>query len=326
MSADETQSALAAELRLRPERLPVTRLSRRVLMALAAFAAISVSAALIWALSQGQRKSTGATELHSTENKPTPDGLSALPRDYAGLPPNVPALGPPLLGDIGHPIQNMQSGRASTDADQQRVAQETEAARTSRLFATTNVTEHAVTPVSLPAASQTEQGVTKQNGHTEAPPLDPDALLNMQDRKLAFLAAPIDRTTVSADRLTNPPSRYVVQAGAVISAALITGIRSDLPGQVTAQVTENVYDSPSGRYLLIPQGLQSASDYRSLVCPTERNGFIEDVGEFSELSNINEPTQRVNTAPALTTAGHLYARLPLPAPAEQTERAEGGGK
>ena len=51
---------LAAELRLRPERPPVMRLSRRVLMALVAFATISVSGALIWALSQGQRKSTGA--------------------------------------------------------------------------------------------------------------------------------------------------------------------------------------------------------------------------------------------------------------------------
>jgi type IV secretion system protein VirB10 len=40
----------------------------------------------------------------------------------------------------------------------------------------------------------------------------------------------------------------------VISAALITGIRSDLPGQITAQVTENVYDSPTGKILLVPQG------------------------------------------------------------------------
>ena len=85
----------------------------------------------------------------------------------------------------------------------------------------------------------------------------------MQDRKLAFLTAPVDRKTVSPDRLANPPSRYVVQAGAVIPAALITGIRSDLPGQVTAQVTENVYDSPTGRYLLIPQG--SKLDRRSTI-------------------------------------------------------------
>jgi type IV secretory pathway VirB10-like protein len=255
---------LAAELRLRPERPPVTRLSRRVLMALVALATISVCGALIWALSQGQRKSTGATELYSIENKPTPDGLSALPRDYTGLPPNIPPLGPPLLGDIGHPVPNMQSGSANIDADQQRAAQETEAARTSRLFATINARERSITPVSLPTASQTEQGATTQNGR-EAPPLDPDALLNMQDRKLAFLTAPVDRRTVSPDRLTGPPSPYVVQAGAVIPAALITGIRSDLPGQVTAQVTENVYDSPTGKYLVVPQGSKLIGTYDSQI-------------------------------------------------------------
>src|SRR5271165_4041087 len=77
---------LAADLRLRPERPPVTRLSRRVLIGLAAIAAISVASALIVGLYQGQKKSTGGTELYNTENKPTPDGLTTLPRDYTGLP------------------------------------------------------------------------------------------------------------------------------------------------------------------------------------------------------------------------------------------------
>jgi len=65
--------------------------------------------------------------------------------------------------------------------------------------------------------------------------------------------------------LENPASRYVVQAGSVIPAALITGIRSDLPGQVTGQVTEHVYDSPTGRYLLIPQGSKLIGLYDSQV-------------------------------------------------------------
>jgi len=87
----------------------------------------------------------------------------------------------------------------------------------------------------------------------------------MQDRKLTFLTAPVDRKTIGPDRLANPASRYLVQAGAVIPAALITGIRSDLPGQVTAQVTEHVYDSPTGKYLLIPQGSKLIGIYDSQV-------------------------------------------------------------
>ena len=48
-------------------------------------------------------------------------------------------------------------------------------------------------------------------------------------------------------------------------AALITGIRSDLPGQVTAQVTEDVYDSPTGKSLLIPQGARLIGQYDSQI-------------------------------------------------------------
>jgi type IV secretory pathway VirB10-like protein len=85
----------------------------------------------------------------------------------------------------------------------------------------------------------------------------------MQDRRLAFVNGPIDRKTVSHDHLENPVSRYVVQACAVIPTALITGMRSDLPGEVTAQVTENV--CPTGRYLVIPQGAKLIGTYDSKV-------------------------------------------------------------
>src|SRR3546814_14913205 len=64
---------------------------------------------------------------------------------------------------------------------------------------------------------------------------------------LAFLNQAPDKRTVPPDRVAVPASPNVLQAGAVIAAALITGIRSDLPGQITAQVTENIYDSPTGR-------------------------------------------------------------------------------
>jgi DNA replication protein DnaC len=55
------------------------------------------------------------------------------------------------------------------------------------------------------------------------------------------------RPAESSARVLGPSSPNIVQAGSVIPAALITGIQSDLPGQITAQVTQNVYDSPTGR-------------------------------------------------------------------------------
>ena len=119
-----------AELRLRSERPPVTRLSRKVLLGLASIAAITVSAALIWALYQGNRKSGSGPELYNIENKTTPDSLSTLPRDYADIPRNTgtPPLGQPLPGDLGRPMLNAQVP-GPVDPEQQRIAQETEAAR-----------------------------------------------------------------------------------------------------------------------------------------------------------------------------------------------------
>jgi type IV secretion system protein VirB10 len=58
-------------------------------------------------------------------------------------------------------------------------------------------------------------------------------------------------------------SPNVLQSGAIIPAALVTGIRSDLPGQIVAQVTQNVYDSPTGRVLLVPQGAKLIGRYDS---------------------------------------------------------------
>jgi type IV secretion system protein TrbI len=247
------------------------RLSRKVLIGLAAVGIIAISAALIWGLYQSRNPVAG-TELYNTENKTTPDGLSTLPRDYTGvarnsLPNGVPPLGAPLPGDLGRPMVNARvlpaSGGAVVDPEQQRLAQEIEAARTSHLFAPTSAREHPVASSSLPAVA--EQKEPPPGGQSDVPPADPESILNMQDRKLAFMNGPVDRRTVSPDRLANPPSRYVVQAGAVIPAALITGIRSDLPGQVTAQVTENVYDSPTGRFLLIPQGSKLVGLYDSQI-------------------------------------------------------------
>ena len=70
---------------------------------------------------------------------------------------------------------------------------------------------------------------------------------------------------MSSDRIEAPAGAYVLQAGSIIPAALLTGLRSDLPGLVTAQVTEDVYDTPTGRFLLIPQGARLIGQYDAQV-------------------------------------------------------------
>lgn len=241
--------------RLRPERQRVSRLSRKAMVGGTAVALTLISGAVFWALQTGHKRAPASDDPYSTDHHNVADQLSSLPKDYAGMPREVPRLGPPLPGDLGRPIvaaQN-QSGPLAADAEQQRMNQESEAARTSKVFAATNVRPSGANSTSNEAsekAASSSDEALSQNG---------------QDRKLAFVNAPVDRRTTSPDRLAKPASPFVVQAGTIIPGALITGIRSDLPGQITAQVTENVYDTPTGRARLIPQGARLIGIYDSQV-------------------------------------------------------------
>ncbi|MCF6108943.1 TrbI/VirB10 family protein [Mesorhizobium muleiense] len=258
------------ELRLRPEPATVTRLSRKVLIGLGGVASVAILGTLIWALDTRRRGNEQPSELFTIENRTTADGLNMLPKDYSG----IPQLGPPLPGDLGRPIlrarergQPVEVPSVSTpraDPDEQRRLAEIEAARVAKLFTDTNAQAN---PARQDAgAGKTIAGtISGLIPPTEQPPLEPGSAQNMQDRKLAFVNAEVDRRTVSPDRLAQKASPYVVQAGSVIAAALITGIRSDLPGEITAQITQNVYDSPTGSYLLIPQGARLIGQYDSQV-------------------------------------------------------------
>jgi type IV secretion system protein TrbI len=274
---------IRAELRLRPEPARVTQFSRKVLIGLGGVSAVAILGALIWALDFNRRGDQQTSELYSTENRTTADGLQSLPRDYTGLPrPDVPELGPALPGDLGRPIRRAQERgqpvvpptihTPQADPEEQRRLAEIEAARLAGLF-TDSRGERTTDGLSL-GTRPTVDPMTGLTIPTEPPPLDPGAAQNMQDRKLAFVNAETDRRTVSADRVQEKASPYVVQAGAVIPAALITGIRSDLPGQVTAQVTEHVYDSPTGSHLLIPQGARVIGQYDSQVAFGQRRVLL----------------------------------------------------
>jgi type IV secretion system protein TrbI len=252
----------SASMRLGAERPRVTRLSRKVLAGAMAVGSAAIFGATFWALQNNRSHTSAPSELYTTNHHNVADGLAGLPRDYAGVPRQAPPLGPPLPGDLGRPILNAQNapsaGMAAIDSDQQRLGQEVEAARLSRLFASTGIREVAS---SIAQAASVGASTIVPNQTSQ-----PDSFTqNGQDRKLAFVNASADRRTTSPDRVAAPASTYVVQAGNIIPAALITGIRSDLPGQITAQVTENIFDSPSGRFLLVPQGSRLIGIYDSQV-------------------------------------------------------------
>ncbi|TPK38340.1 TrbI/VirB10 family protein [Mesorhizobium sp. B2-5-4] len=254
---------MAEPMRLRADPPRVTRLSRKMLAGIGFVASLGVGGALIYALQDANTFKQGE-ELYATSDRPPADGLARLPRDYAG-----PILGPPLPGDLGRPILDAQNkgqavvppsiaSPAIDEAEQRRQAEE-EAARTSRVFFQTAQGDSRTAEAFAPAVSDLA-------GQYAQP--------NAQDRQLSFLSAAADRRTVAPDHITPPASPYVLQAGAVIPAALVTGIRSDLPGQISAQVTENVYDSPTGRSLLIPQGTRIVGQYDSGIGSGQRRVLL----------------------------------------------------
>ena len=87
---------------------------------------------------------------------------------------------------------------------------------------------------------------------------------NKQGAIQAFLDKDTDGI-YNSHGLVSPRSPYQVMAGNLIPASLVTGINSDLPGQVIGQVTENVFDTVTGQHLLIPQGSRLIGRYDSVV-------------------------------------------------------------
>lgn len=261
-----SEKDIAAELRLRPDPPRVMRLSRRAIAVLAGAGGLGLAAILIVALQDGG-SIDGPAELFSTERVQQAEGLIGLPSDYG----QVPQLGPPLPGELGRPVLSAQRrgtpvppvftpAAPAVDPAEQLRMQEKEAARLSRLFAEANTAVNAAAPPrSTVAPPAGEFGALFPATAQQATQLDET------DRREDFLNREVDRRTTAADRLQPPPSPYVLQAGSVIEAALLTGLRSDLPGQISAQVTANVYDSPTGRFLLIPQGSRLLGEYDSRV-------------------------------------------------------------
>jgi type IV secretion system protein VirB10 len=87
--------------------------------------------------------------------------------------------------------------------------------------------------------------------------------LSSQDR---YLAQASERKSFDLqERVEHQTSPYTLMAGSIIPSAMMTGINSDLPGELTAQVRENVYDTVTGKYLLIPQGTRLFGSYDSGV-------------------------------------------------------------
>ncbi|MER8453429.1 TrbI/VirB10 family protein [Mesorhizobium sp. M1428] len=297
------------QLQLRASPRRAVRFKRGIIVAIAAVGSGTVLGVAMMAL-QGPalRIKEQADELYNTERKPTAEAIERLPKDYSGIKPKPPVLGPPLPGDLGRPIleHQRQLGIAPSQevsAEEQRLAQQAVEARESQVF--------------FRIENRPRQADAAGNGQGGRPPFEATAPQsdaardsasvapaegdpNNQQRKLDFVSQRNTSGIYNLHALQTPASPYQLMAGSVIAASLITGINSDLPGLVVAQVTENVHDTVTGSTLLIPQGSRLIGTYDSVVAFGQRRALLV----WQRILLTDGSSIEIDNLPATDTAGY----------------------
>jgi type IV secretion system protein TrbI len=276
------------ELRVRPRLL--RRINRKVLMGGTALLAVVLFGAVLVALDPPDiRGRQQAQELYNTDRKPTAEGLAGLPSTYDA----IPKLGPPLPGDFGDALHKVETGKGAElplgsqpfqpdpeadieRADRIRLARLAQQGRESKLFYTVATAVKSGKAIKAESSStQTVPSPFAALGQLDSLQGQGQlALQTAQDKKLAFLNAKPDGSIYNEHGLQKPVSPFTLMAGSIIPASLVTGLNSDLPGFVIGQVTENVYDTVTGRYLLVPQGTKIIGKYDSVVAFGQKRALV----------------------------------------------------
>ncbi|MCD1594480.1 MULTISPECIES: TrbI/VirB10 family protein [Thalassospira] len=256
------------ELRGRPD-ARIVRFRRSIVIGVTALGSGALLGIAMMALQTPSLKNANDNdELYHAGQQARPDQLENLPKDYSEIKQDVPKLGPPLPGDLGRPIvaaqraQGMDVASGELSLAEQRQAQQAIDARESGVF------------FSLANAVSSERPNTQASENRAAingdiaslePSTDPNAIPDDRQSKLDFMRDHDDGGIYNPHPLETPVSPWQVMAGSIIPASLVTGINSDLPGQIIAQVDANVYDTVTGMTVLIPQGARLIGTYDSMV-------------------------------------------------------------
>ena len=281
---DAQKQASAAAPKQDPESLVLRGKPRAVIRfrrGLVIGAAAAVSAGIIattW-LAFEPHAFRSVSERDQPELKGAPiDTLAGAPATYG----DVPQLGPPLPGDLGRPIlehrRSLERGgqplpephmavdpalaerQRAADAERQRLVSAEQAARGSGVLVPLAQRPSAGGPAAdAEARSMGEEGAirpeTARIDASRSSVLDPEE----SEAGLARLTAPRPGT---------------LAVGTIISASLMTGLNSDLPGLVIAQVTEAVRDSATGRNVLVPPGAKLIGRYDSKIGFGQRRAML----------------------------------------------------
>lgn len=264
---------------LRGSPRPVVRFRRGLIIGLTGAVAAGLVTVTWLALEPPSFRMAAEEEAGGAAAKGPPDALAEAPRSYG----EVPRLGPPLPGDLGRPILEHQREMAdpgvgtgpgatpqpdprvaAAEAERQRLAAAREAARSSGVLVQSSGRRES----GAPAASV---GAGGEGGAA------PEAAVPAPQEAGGRGATAFGRSgpgDVNPHPLRAAPSPWTLSAGTIIPASLVTGLNSDLPGTVIAQVTENVRDSATGRTVLVPQGARLIGSYDNVVAFGQRRALL----------------------------------------------------
>ena len=302
-------------LRVIPRR--VVRFRRGVIIGGATLGSLAIAGVTWMALGSKALHIVEAGSGKAVSDRRTPaDAVADLPGDYSKVKADTPVLGPPLPGDLGRPILEHQRGlerqgegpvaghtaptaaEQAAEAERQRIASQAHQAREAGVI------------VQSSARGVTSSGADAGGGAVAGQPvatvdagrlvLDPEKDQNNQQRKIDFMAQQATGGTASTYRLESPASPYQLMAGSIIAASLVTGLNSDLPGMVVAQVTEPVFDTVTGRTLLIPQGSRLIGSYDSVVAFGQKRALLV----WQRILLPDGSSIQIDNLPATDTAGY----------------------
>ncbi|OJY70829.1 MAG: conjugal transfer protein TrbI [Sphingobium sp. 66-54] len=285
----------------------VVRFRRSAIIGLAGLGSVMIVGAAWMALKPASfRMIASHEEPADVETRATADILANAPKSYG----DVPQLGVPLPGDLGRPILAHQRavGAAAppatpdqvaqaAEAERQRLVTERKAARESGIMM--QIEGGSTSGVGAPQVIATP-GIISIPNEANRMAFDPDRDPGAQQHKADFVAGGDQGADLNSHGLVAPASPWTLSAGSIIAASLITGLNSDLPGLVTAQVTENVWDSITGRTLLIPQGSRLIGRYDSVVAFGQKRALVV----WSRIILPDGSSVRIDNASATDTAGY----------------------
>lgn len=298
-------------LPLSTPKIVVSRINRKLVFALLAIFGVAAAFSLLWTFSPGKKKVEEARRPEASAKQPPnlPDNVIDSPSTYNDLAKggNQPQSGPQSIGGAlqlpdnagkslseaadgkpgytAYPVSSSASGQgqltpaqqAAQAAAEQRRKDYADSLRAPLAFGgqpvgqMAQVANQSSTPsVPSPGIDRLETMISRAG--VGLPGGDDDQ--NMQEEKRTFAGEKREHSPYLLAALQHPISRYEIKAGTIIPSLLLTGVNSDLPGQITAQVRENIYDTVTGRFLLIPQGTRLVGEYDSKVAYGQERALI----------------------------------------------------